>query len=516
MRAATDCLTNTEFLPLQTTLNMPDSTPSTLTTTTSIMERQRAKIPVIAAAPTAIPHEELISSIAAHLSPIDLRVVTKIPENGKLTSKHYILYTVKSLLDQLKAEGFAIGFLNDALYLYNRAYFKQLPKNDAKDVLSAAALVFGVPELEAEFKDFKQDAYEQLCVSAPKLTIPENKQVAKINLRNGTVAIDVETGEVALLPFSAADVMRYQLPFAYDPNAKSPVFDRFLAEVQPSLTARMVLAEWQGYVLIPYSCFRKSKLMMLLGEGSNGKSVYFEVVTAMMGRENVSSVNLEDLTTKEGARADIADKRLNYAPDISKKLDAANFKTLSSGEPIQARRLYKDPFTMTDYAKLQFNCNIMPSAEHTHGFHRRFLISPFNVIISAEKQDETLQDRIVNNELPGVFNWALDGLKRLLKQRDFTKSEEMNAAADSYLEESDSIVSFMRSSDGYTPDYDETKKVLLKDMFADYLTWCKTWNVASQFVDGRKFKKRLEGTLNFKETETKSSVGVRMYARKNS
>jgi putative DNA primase/helicase len=310
--------------------------------------------------------------------------------------------------------------------------------------------------------------------------------------------------------------MRYQLPFAYDPDAKSPVFDRFLAEVQPSLTARMVLAEWQGYVLIPYSCFRKSKLMMLLGEGSNGKSVYFEVVTAMMGRENVSSVNLEDLTTKEGARADIADKRLNYAPDISKKLDAANFKTLSSGEPIQARRLYKDPFTMTDYAKLQFNCNIMPSAEHTHGFHRRFLISPFNVIISAEKQDETLQDRIVNNELPGVFNWALAGLKRLLKQRDFTKSEEMNAAADSYLAESDSIVSFIKSNDGYTPDYDETKKVLLKDMFADYLTWCKTWNVASQFVDGRKFKKRLEGTLNFKETETKSSVGVRMYARKNS
>jgi hypothetical protein len=153
MRATADYPTAT-----QSPTPFPDTMLSTSTqdstqehaTTPSLMERQRAKIPAIAAIPKAIPHEELISSITAHLSPIDLRVVAKIPENGKLTGRHYVLYTVKSLLDQLKTEGFAIGFLNDALYLYNRAYFKQLPKGDAKDVLTAAALVFGVPELEAD------------------------------------------------------------------------------------------------------------------------------------------------------------------------------------------------------------------------------------------------------------------------------------------------------------------------------------------------------------------------------
>jgi putative DNA primase/helicase len=75
---------------------------------------------------------------------------------------------------------------------------------------------------------------------------------------------------------------------------------------------------------------------------------------------------------------------------------------------------------MTDYAKLIFNCNELPKdVEQTEAYFRRFLIIPFNVTIPEHEQDKELAKKIIDNELSGVFNWVLSGLKRLLMQQRF-------------------------------------------------------------------------------------------------
>src|SRR5690554_8092599 len=125
----------------------------------------------------------------------------------------------------------------------------------------------------------------------------------------------------------------------------------------------------------------------------------------------------------------VANKLVNYASEINGKLEASIFKQLVSGEPVDARLPYGEPFTLTNYAKLIFNCNELPKVvENSHSFFRRFLILTFGVTIPEEEQDSQLAHKIIESELPGVLNWVLGGLDRLLRQRRFTKSDAVNKA----------------------------------------------------------------------------------------
>ena len=129
---------------------------------------------------------------------------------------------------------------------------------------------------------------------------------------------------------------------------------------------------------------------MLYGGGANGKSVFFEIVTALLGKDNVSNYSLSSLTNVNSyTRAKIEGYLLNYATEINGKLDADIFKQLVSGEAVDARLPYGQPFIMYDYAKLVFNCNQLPKdVEHTDAFYRRFLIIEFDVTIPYHEQDK--------------------------------------------------------------------------------------------------------------------------------
>ncbi len=106
---------------------------------------------------------------------------------------------------------------------------------------------------------------------------------------------------------------------------------------------------------------------------------------------------------------------------------------------------------MREYGKLMFNCNELPKeVEQTNAFFRRFLIIPFNQTIPESEQDPELAKKIIASELSGVFNWLLDGLRRLLSQKKFTQSEIVRNQIEAYRRESDSVAMFMEE-EGYTP-----------------------------------------------------------------
>jgi putative DNA primase/helicase len=114
----------------------------------------------------------------------------------------------------------------------------------------------------------------------------------------------------------------------------------------------------------------------------------------------------------------LANKLVNYASEINGNLEASIFKQLVSGEPVEARLPYGQPFHFEEYAKLIFNCNELPKdVEHTNAYFRRFLIIPFDVTIPPQEQDKNLHTKIIEKELSGVFNWVLQGLNRLLEQK---------------------------------------------------------------------------------------------------
>jgi len=169
---------------------------------------------------------------------------------------------------------------------------------------------------------------------------------------------------------------------------------------------------------------------------------------------------------------------------------------------------YGNSFTMENYAKLMFNCNELPKDfDHSNAYFRRLLIIPFRVTIPDAEQDNELTDKIIQSELPGVFNWIIEGLRRLLKTKKFTVSKIVKDTVESYKRESDSVASFTLEN-SYIPSANEY--ILLKTLYADYRVFC-TEDGASPLKKSN-FKQRLR--LNGFTVEEVSNV-LRVYAERS-
>ena len=172
--------------------------------------------------------------------------------------------------------------------------------------------------------------------------------------------------------------------------------------------------------------------------------MFFDIINALVGKENISNCSMSDLN-KEYNRALLARKLLNYGSEVKGNAESDIFKQLVSGEPIQACMKYRDPFIMTDYAKICFNCNELPrDVEHTEAYFRRFLIVPFDVTIPEKERDPRLAQKIIANELSGVFNWIIEGLKRLLEQGNFSECSAIDDQISLYKAQNDSEFNFLK------------------------------------------------------------------------
>ncbi|MFD2786261.1 DNA primase family protein [Hymenobacter rubripertinctus] len=398
----------------------------------------------LAAPPAVVSHEQLFADLLEQVQPVNFRELARLDdEKDKLHTSHYVVLVIEQVLQLAQQNSWGLCRRQGFLYAYNGAYWKQIEEPTLRTFLRQVAERQGVPAMKARHHGFSEQLYKQFLelasLPAPAAT---TRAAVLVNLQNGTF----EIGQTQQLrPTDPADFLTHQLPFAYEPGATAPRWQTFLNRVVPNPASQQVLAEYLGYVFIAPARLKLEKVLLLYGTGANGKSVFFEVVTALLGPENVSSYSLKALTSEPAyCRAHLATKLVNYASELHGKLEADAFKQLASGEPVEARLPYGQPFILTDYAKLIFNCNELPTeVEQTHAFFRRFLIIPFNVTIPEAEQDKTLAGGIIREELAGVFNWILAGLGRVLSQQGFTDCEAARQQLELYRLQSDTVRLFL-------------------------------------------------------------------------
>jgi putative DNA primase/helicase len=400
----------------------------------------------------------------------ELKEAQKQLNGFKLTQKHFAILSIENVLTIAERNKWGICKNNDFIYLYNGAYWAHIEKDAFQSFLGEAAEKMGVTRFVSRWHEFRDTLFKQF-ISTSYLPKPErNKDTILINLQNGT--FEIAPSGCRLRPFNNVDFLTYQLPFSYEPNTTAPLFERYLNKVQPDQQRQYILAEFIGSVFIPVARMKFEKALILFGGGANGKSVFFDIINALLGNENVSGYSLESLTDKEGYfRAMIVNKLLNYASELNANQAASDkTKQLISGEKMQARLPYGQPFNMTDYAKLMFNANELPkNAEQTNAFFRRFLIVNFDQTIPEHEQDRELSKKIIENELSGVFNWVLIGLNRLLEQKAFTESEAVNQARKQYELDSDSVNQFI-SENEYLPSV--SAYVTIPLLYGEYRAFC--------------------------------------------
>lgn len=425
----------------------------------------------------------------------------------KLTHKVELVTAILEILSQAEAQGSGLAYSSTGgYYAYSEGYWHELDMKAVEAFLKVACIALGMNFNQAEYWEEQADLRKQFEASALKLEPQRVPGRVLINFRNGTLQIDGD--RVQLRALRRGDFIKYQLPYDYDPAAACPQFHKYLNRVLPDETSQAVLSEFVGNALAP--SLRLQKVLILQGSGSNGKSVFCDIITAVLGRENVTSYSMRSLTNDDSSsRFRLANALLNYSGEGSIKMGSEFFKTLAAGEPVEARRKYGDSFIMENYAKLMFNCNLLPKdIEQSEGFFRRFLIVPFKERITEAEADPQLAAKITAAELPGIFNWILEGLQRLMKTKKFTDCEAARIELENYKKESDSVLCFLEDLE-LKPGTNDRDRETLQDLYSSYAYYCNE-NGHRFRVNRRTFAKRMR-EQGFKDVRAAS--GTQFYCK---
>jgi putative DNA primase/helicase len=430
-----------------------------------------------------VPHHSVLDSILERVEALKFSDLFADVESIK--QKHYLVASIEELLKLVKAHNYQLARKNDFVFAYNGEYWKQIDRDDLKDFLMTVAQRQGIAPFEARHYEFRDKLYKQFIALAGLRTPEPADNKVLINLLNGTFEISAESQEIR--EFRSVDFLTHQLSFRYDQDATAPKFQKYLDRVLPEKELQDIVAEYFGYVFTKN--LKLEKALLLYGSGANGKSVLFDVMNALLGHENTANYSLADLM-EEHNRAQIAHKLLNYGSEINASVTKDIFKTLASCEPIMARLKYGNSFLMERYAKLCFNCNELPKdIEQTDAYFRRLIIVPFRVTIPESEWVTDLAQQIIREELAGVFNWVLAGLKRLLARKKFTESNIVKEMLAEYRRESDSVACFLRDEnwmpDPHNPEHTEP----LKKIHLAYQSYCREAGLKP--LGRNQFKKRL-------------------------
>jgi len=257
-----------------------------------------------------------------------------------------------------------------------------------------------------------------------------------INFSNGVLNLE----NYELLPHSKTFGFKYSLPFPYDPSATCERFDRYLDEV--TLTddgLKAVLLEYMGYSLSGMDSALGQKALILTGDGSNGKSVFLDVLKHMAGEGNYSTLSMGYEISKLENRYHLDGKLFNISEETpdGALLDSSIFKALVTGGEVQARKLYHDSYSLRNRAKIIMACNqLPPTKDLTHGMFRRLLIVPFNATFTEETMDIHIREKLYA-EASGIFNRVLVSLKEFKERRAFYRSKTISKTVDDYRNEND-------------------------------------------------------------------------------
>ena len=221
------------------------------------------------------------------------------------------------------------------------------------------------------------------------------------------------------------------------------------------------------------SCFYRINkyrgAVMLYGQsGNNGKSTLLNMITQLVGEENTSHLSLQD-TNERFRLVEVYGKAANIGDDIPTTLlpDSSIFKKLVTGEIVTAEKKGQDVFTFKPFCKLFFAMNGLPQVgDISKAFFSRILLIPLNHNFSADgTQNVSLKDRQwTQDDMNYLTCQAMDGLKRLIRNGSFTRSQAVNDTLTVFERENNPIMEFLE-------DYGSVEGMPTAQVYSNYRTW---------------------------------------------
>ena len=368
----------------------------------------------------------------------------------------------KLVADEIRQQGRYFLNTSGCLYEYQDGVYRENENGLKTDIQGLLWEQSTNTHIQNTIKHISTDAY-----------VGENEMMAsdKINCLNGI--LDTETLE--LIPHSPYEKTLIQINAAWDEKAECPVIEKFLGQVLPA-DCQDLIREVIGYTIMQSNAYEKAILMV--GNGSNGKSTFLNLIRAFLGKESYVAKSLHSLEDNRFASASLFGKLANICGDISsERLEGTSIlKQITSSDAIDGERKFKGSFTFENLATNYFSCNeLPPTRDRSYGFYRRWIILPFTYHIPKGEIDPDLRSKLTTpSELSGLLRLAIEGQKRLRVQRGFIIPESVKNTLSEYQLDNDSVMRFITDEvDISNPDVETARSKI----YEAYKTYCEAQNV---------------------------------------
>jgi putative DNA primase/helicase len=191
--------------------------------------------------------------------------------------------------------------------------------------------------------------------------------------------------------------------------------------------------------------------------------------------------------------ATLAGKRIALCSESSSTknlLEDATIKALVAGDKMQVRQIKREPFILEPQVKLWWSMNRLPAvADTSHGMWRRIVMIPFNRIFDEKTRIRDLKDRL-DRELPGIFNWCLEGYARIKAEGKFSYCQQAQVLKDDFQFESNTVRLFIDDCCVVNDDKVKNLSDTPSRIYNTYKIWTKLMNYHS--MSNRSFKQEME------------------------
>jgi len=389
-----------------------------------------------------------------------------------------------------------------AVFLKNNHHIKRI--NGQLHIYKDGIHISGLAEIEAAMIQHIPQlnrAKRAEVLSYLDILIRENTQATEANwiaFRNGLLNVYDDS----FIPFNHEHIITNKIDWDYNLNAYDELADKTLDRIAcHDKQIRMLLEEMVGYTM-----FRRNELgkaFILTGSGSNGKSTFLNMLKTMLGRRNVSVLDLKKLNDRFSTVM-LFGKLANIGDDISDEFitDTSEFKKIVTGEAIDAEQKGQPKFEFEPYVKLLFSANNIPrlgKGRDSNSILRRLIIVPFNAMFSPDDEDFVpfIGDKLRRQEaIEYLIQLGIQGLKRVLITRKFTESESVQRELEEYEETNNPILGFFKEIDREEIENEPTNEV-----YKRYTVYCAEngLNPVSQIG----FSKQLTANFDFEIVDKK-------------
>ena len=296
-----------------------------------------------------------------------------------------------------------------------------------------------------------------------------------------------------------------------------PKFMKFLNSIFDEQALIDVVQEKFGATLL-YGKNPIQKIFLQYGLGRNGKGIIDSILVAMHGKDSVSTASVAQLSSQWGG-AMIFDKVLNISTENNMNfvVDTSLLKSVSGNDFITIEQKYEKTFQARVSCKLIISTNEIVFKDRSRGFEERLLPIPFEYTFvdnpkgpKERKKNPNLEAELME-EIPAIFLWAYEGLKRLRAHNwQFTHSDKVDKLREEILREANPVEMFFDERIQVT----EGGKIKKTDVYNSFENWAfkKRINVGG-IISAQKFYAEFDRQMESKglSSATKTIHGSQYY-----